>query len=114
MCRGFAAVVLVSSSLVGASERVVWQIGQPDRSYQEFAIAGDHASYQGQFPMRRPVFAVGTSRPGRHWPFIHPGPADTWAGSRVHPLAIRFSLPEQPQGVFAMCRAVGAGCGQAG
>ena len=102
MFRIVAVIVLASSSLAGASERVVWQIGEPDRNYQEFAIAGDHESYRDHFPGPRPVFTVGTSDPARHWPFIHPGPADSWAGSRVHPLAIRFSLPEEPQGVFTL------------
>ena len=61
MLHSLAAIVLVSSSLAGASERVVWQIGQPDGSYREFAIAGDHASYQDRFPTRSPVFTVGSS-----------------------------------------------------
>jgi len=102
MFRSVAVIVIVSSSLAEASERVVWQIGEPDRGYREFAVAGDFGSYPKLFPARRPVFTVGASDPARHWPFIHPGPADSWAGGRVHPLAVRFSLPEEPRGVFTL------------
>ena len=54
-----------------------------------------------------PVFTADTSRAERDWPFIHPGPADGWAGNRlgrppVHPFTIRFSLPEEPKGVFTL------------
>jgi len=85
-----------------ASEQVVWQIGRPDRSYMEFAIAKDHPAYAGRFLEKPPVFVVGQSEPGRDWPFIHPGPADAWAGSRTHPFTIRFSLADEPQGVFTL------------
>jgi hypothetical protein len=85
-----------------AAEQVVWQIGQPDRSYMEFAIAKDYPAYRERFLEKPPVFEVGKSEPGRDWPFIHPGPTDSWAGSRVHPFTIRFSLPEEPRGGFTL------------
>ena len=102
MLRDVVILVLLSPLLAGASEQVVWQIGQPDGSYQEFAIAGDHESYQDRFGSRQLAFTVGTSQPGHDWPFIHPGPVDSWAGKRVHPIEIRFSLPDEPQGKFTL------------
>ena len=48
------------------------------------------------------VFEVGRSNPARDWPFIHPGPNDAWAGLRVHPRTIRFTLAEPPRGLFTL------------
>jgi len=98
---GIVTLVLLLGT-PAAAEQVVWQIGQPDQSYMEFAIAKDHAAYGGRFVQEPPVFEVGKSEPGRDWPFIHPGPGDGWAGSRVHPFTIRFSLPDEPRGVFTL------------
>jgi len=83
-----------------AAERVIWQIGKPDGDYAEFAIAGNHAAFAREFASAPVVFTVGESRPETHWPFIHPGPADTWAGSREHPFRIRFRLDGPPKGTF--------------
>ena len=102
MLRNVVVLVLLSPLLAEASEQVVWQIGQPDGSYREFAIAGDHDSYRDRFPSGHLAFTVGTSQAGHDWPFIHPGPADSWAGSRVHPIEIGFSLPDDPQGTFTL------------
>ena len=38
----------------------------------------------------------------RDWPFIQPGPNDAWAGARVHPRTIRFTLPNPPRGLFTL------------
>jgi hypothetical protein len=94
-------LLFAQAPAVGA-EHVVWQIGQPDESYMEFAIAKNYPAYAERFLKDPPVFEVGTSEPGRDWPFIHPGPADAWAGNRRHPFAIRFSLPDEPRGVFTL------------
>jgi len=96
------ALVLLLGTPAAAAEQVVWQIGQPDQSYMEFAIAKDHGAYRDRFLAKPPVFEVGTSEPGRDWPFIHPGPVDGWADGRVHPFTIRFSLADEPRGVFTL------------
>ncbi len=95
-------LVIVVGATAPAAERVVFQIGQPDQSYTEFAIAGDYPAYAGRFLEKPPVFEVGTSEPGRDWPFIHPGPHDVWAGRRTHPFTIRFSLADPPRGAFTL------------
>ena len=95
-CLGLAA------STAAASEKVVWQIGKPDRDWHEFAIAGNYPAYEKSFGAKPPVFEIGKSNPARDWPFIHPGPTDSWAGSRVHPWTIRFQLPEPPRGAFTL------------
>ena len=101
MFRALALGLLLAAPL-RAAEEVVWQIGEPDGSYAEMAIARDYPAYEARFLAKPPVFEVGTSRPGEDWPFIHPGPVDSWAGGRVHPFAIRFSLPDEPRGRFTL------------
>ena len=35
---------------------------------------------------------VGKSDPQHDWPYVHPGPADGWAGGRAHTFTIVFGL----------------------
>jgi len=53
-------MVLASSPAMGA-ERAVWQIGKSDRSYSEFANAGNGEAYATQFGPRPIAFEVGQS-----------------------------------------------------
>lgn len=85
-----------------AAEKVVWQIGRPDRSYAEFAIARNYPAFPERFGRQPVAFEVGRSDPVRDWPFIQPGPVDAWAGNRVHPFTIRFNLPEAPRGAYTL------------
>jgi hypothetical protein len=101
-CCGAAYLVLCLAAAASAAERVVWQVGTPDHSYREFAIAANYPAFAGQFGTKPVAFEPGRSDAAKDWPFIQPGPADGWAGGRVHPFAIRFRLPERPQGVFTL------------
>jgi len=96
------AIPWLWAGLASGAERLVWQIGEPDGSYMELAIARNHPAYRSRFARKVPVFEVGKSEAQRDWPFIHPGPADDWAGRRVHPFKIRFSLADEPRGVFTL------------
>jgi hypothetical protein len=78
----------------GAQE--LWRIGEFDNSYDEFACARNHNAFAGTF-RQDPVFHLGTSVPKTDWCFVNPGPTDAWAGSRLHPFAIEFDLPEGPK-----------------
>jgi alpha-mannosidase len=75
-----------------AELRLLWQIGKPDNNTAEFALAPDHF---GQYK-DDPLFIVGASHPKRDWPYVHPGPADPWAGSREHVFTILFALKQKP------------------
>jgi len=99
-----ASAAVSASAAFGAetAETVVWQIGQPDRSYKELAIAGDYPSYVRKFMAGPVVYEVGKSTPAADWPFIHPGPADSWAGGNLHPRTVRFQLADEPRGVFRL------------
>lgn len=74
--------------LEAADLKTLWQIGTFDDSDAEFALApqGYQRFQQDGF------FTVGRSDPQTDWPYVHPGPADGWAGSRPHTFTITFAL----------------------
>ncbi len=45
---------------------------------------------------------MGQSDPHQHWPFIQPGPSDSWAGSRAHAFKITFTLSEPAPGYYRL------------
>ncbi len=70
----------------------LWQIGKPDNGYAEFALAPrDYGKFRDDA-----FFIVGQSDPKTAWPYVHPGPADPWAGSRSHTFTILFALKATP------------------
>jgi alpha-mannosidase len=86
-------VLVVCQHAASADQpRFLWQIGVPDKSAAEFAMApADYARFSDD-----PLFVVGVSEAKRDWPYIQPGPADAWAGSRPHTFTICFGLKEKP------------------
>ncbi len=87
------AAVLVGACSAGAE--TLWSLGRADETGAEFALGGNYAEYPNQFP-NDAVFTVGRSAPSA-WPFIHPGPADAWAGAKTHTLRIEFELGSIPR-----------------
>ncbi|WP_140939620.1 GH92 family glycosyl hydrolase [Sphingobacterium lumbrici] len=85
--------------------KVIWQIGAPDGSAKEFALAeGDHTKFlDHDFGWEDRFYMVGKSNPKQDFPYILPGPADTWggtsgtAGIRSHVLNILFRMRSVPQ-----------------
>lgn len=73
----------------------LFQIGEVDASYKEFAIAGDYSLYPIAFP-DDVDFQIGISNEKEKFPYIHPGPADYWAGSKPHTFRIKFNLDHLP------------------
>ena len=93
VARWFVTVWLIT--MVRAAEpglTALWEIGRGDRGNAEFALAPDG---HGRF-REDGFFVVGASDPKQDWPYVHPGPADTWAGSRRHTFVIVFGLSEVP------------------
>ncbi|RKN38021.1 hypothetical protein [Streptomyces hoynatensis] len=41
-------------------------------------------------------YVYGSSAPGTGWCYLHPGPADSWAGRRAHTFTLRFLPDEAP------------------
>lgn len=79
----------------------IFQIGKPDGDYHEFAIAGNHGAYSSRFP-KDVDFLAGRSDPARQWPFIQPGPNDTWAGGKPHAFRISFMMPRAIEGYYRL------------
>lgn len=84
------AGLLVTSTFAPAA--VLWQIGTRDRDNGEFALApkGYHQFGNDGF------FVVGRSDAKRDWPYVHPGPHDTWAGGAPHTFTIAFGVKSAP------------------
>ena len=83
----FCCVVLTANA---ASTRMLWQIGKADNANAEFSLApGDYHRFE-----RDGFFVVGQSNPKQDWPYVHPGPQDSWAGSRKHTFSILFGLKQ--------------------
>jgi alpha-mannosidase len=91
------AVMLLATLAIKAVEAgntfLLWQIGKPDHDDREFALAPD-----GYRQFREDgYFVVGQSDGQRDWPYVQPGPNDSWAGSRQHTFTIMFGLKDAPR-----------------
>ncbi|WP_086819918.1 polysaccharide lyase family protein [Allokutzneria sp. NRRL B-24872] len=87
--RGRPSPVLRASSLtsVTVSGRPVAVIGDFDRTSRGLALAPNgYQQYSARFP-------TGVDHPSTDWPYLHPGPADKWAGSKPHSFRFHFTLP---------------------
>ncbi|MBD3174250.1 MAG: hypothetical protein GF320_03650, partial [Armatimonadia bacterium] len=57
-----------------------------------------HAAYEAGA-----LFAAGQSSAATDWPFCHPGPSDTWAGSQSHEFVLLLGLADEPpEGPWAL------------
>ncbi len=74
----------------GEGGALVWEIGRADGGNAEFALA---PSGYGQY-REDGFFVVGRSEARRDWPYVHPGPADGWAGGRSHTFTVAFALED--------------------
>ena len=89
------AFVFVPDTLI-AAETTLFQIGRADDNTAEFALGPNRSGqYSAAFP-RDAIYVVGQSDPKRDWPYIHPGPADVWAGSKSHTATILFGVESAP------------------
>src|SRR5690554_3931886 len=102
-------IVIGLTTLLQGSEKkqdtgVIWQIGIKDSSAVEFALApGDYQKFLNEdFGWEDRFFLVGKSNPKEDFPYILPGPDDTWggtsrtAGIRTHVLNILFRMKSIP------------------
>jgi len=70
---------------------VLFCIGKPDGLAAEFGLTRErYPGYLHLFP-KPIVYTVGQSKPA-DWAYIHPSTNDGWAGRRVHPFTIQFTL----------------------
>jgi len=89
-------LVPTAAAQTGGEEKgePLWEIGLADGKADEFALGpGDWSRFSEKFS-HAPLFIINRSDPGTDWPYVHPGPADRWAGSQQHVFSILFSLEE--------------------
>ncbi|MBW7864691.1 MAG: hypothetical protein H3C30_09800 [Candidatus Hydrogenedentes bacterium] len=72
--------------------QTLWEIGKSDNSTAEFALApGGYGNFSADG-----LFGVGVSDPAKDWPYVHPGPADGWAGGQPRTFTVYFNLEKAP------------------
>jgi alpha-mannosidase len=70
----------------------LWRIGEADGKNAEFALApGGYSRFKNDG-----FFVVGSSEARKDWPYVQPGPADSWAGGRPHTFVVLFGLKAVP------------------
>ncbi len=107
MATVFSTPVLTAAPEAGASNstgsaKIVWQIGKEDQDYGDFALAGNNKDYHLKFPQKTLLYEIGKSNPATDWPYIQPGSADAWGTRQIQPRIIRFTLADEPRGVFIL------------
>ncbi len=85
-------LLAITTSAPAQTPALLWQIGKPDNDDREFALAPNR---YGEFRADG-FFVVGKSDAKRDWPYVHPGPHDSWAGGRPHTFSIMFGLKSAP------------------
>ncbi|MBI2299862.1 MAG: hypothetical protein HYU66_13125 [Armatimonadetes bacterium] len=74
----------------------IFRIGRHDHNYRELRLAAEG------FPafntaVREPIVVEAQGpHPEQELPYILPGPGDSWAGGRTHPVELRFKLDKVP------------------
>ncbi len=86
--------------------QVIWQIGISDNSPAEFALAPNEYKrfLEKDFGWEDNYYLVGNSNIKNDWPYVIPGPSDSWGGTwntsgwRSHTLNILFGIEKLPSG----------------
>ncbi|UOQ68811.1 GH92 family glycosyl hydrolase [Hymenobacter volaticus] len=84
--------------------KVIWQVGKADQTGAEFALAPNgFRKFVGQdFGYEDKFFFVGASKEQQDFPYVLPGPVDTWGGTwstagwRTNQVNLAFTLKEVP------------------
>ncbi len=100
----FLLSLLSLSAYAGQTNTEVWTIGKPDGSPEGFALAPDgfRQFLAKDFGYEDRVFVIGTSDEATEFPYVLPGPTDTWGGTwptsgwRTHQITVLFDLAKQP------------------
>ncbi|MBD3173535.1 MAG: hypothetical protein GF320_00025, partial [Armatimonadia bacterium] len=85
-------LALVVTAPPSLADELLWQIGERDDAHDELALGpAEYGAFAGD-----PVYVVGKSSPAEDWPYVHPGPADMWAGGTAHTFSVYFGLGSAP------------------
>lgn len=99
-----ALASLVAGSFLHAYGENVWEIGKSDSRADEFALAPDGFKdfIARDFGYEDKYFLVNRSSEKEDFPYVLPGPADTWGGTwrtagwRTHQVNILFGIDGEP------------------
>lgn len=87
------AALVLSGTAFGA-EKLIWKMGEPDRSDHEFAGAVPRTN-------QRLLLRIGAGNEARQWPRFHPGSGNGAFGGIPYRYELAFELPSPaPTGVF--------------
>lgn len=97
------AICLIGSHSVFATEKI-WNIGKHDGKASEFALAphGFKDFLAKDFGYEDKFFMIGKSEVDKDFPYVLPGPVDTWGGTwptagwRTHQVNVLFGIEELP------------------
>jgi alpha-mannosidase len=90
----FLAIMAFPALCASAADtHLLWQIGKADHDASEFALA---PKGYGQFKADG-LFIVGASDTKRDWPYVQPGPDDSWAGNSEHRFKVIFGVKQPVQ-----------------
>src|SRR6476469_6665473 len=84
MMRTIYFLCLLSLVIINCSaQNVIWTIGKTDKSSNEFALApGKFRDFVGHdFGYEDKFFLIGHSNEKNDFPYVLPGPVDTWGGT---------------------------------
>jgi predicted alpha-1,2-mannosidase len=102
---GCFAAILVSLGVLAQAE-VIWEIGLNDNSSSDLALgpSGYKDFLSKDFGYEDRYFVIGHSTPTDDFPYVLPGPDDSWGGTggtsgwRTHEVNILFGVKELPSG----------------
>lgn len=105
MYAGLSALLCFSQSKAQPGHSV-WRVGKPDNAASEFALGPNNfkSFLAKDFGYEDRYFLVGTSKVQTDFPYVLPGPDDTWGGTwgtagwRTHSVNLLFNLKNPPQG----------------
>ena len=87
-----AAMLFAAAVAAGAQDAPLFEIGRAGGKGEGLALGP--AGYRGF--ARDAVFVAGMSNAAEDWPYVHPGPSDSWAGRRVHTFQVLFGVGGVP------------------
>jgi len=101
---GFMIPMFLFLQSFGSKNKVIWQIGNADNSCAEFALAPDGYKHflERDFGWEDRSFLIGNSDIKKNFPYILPGPSDSWGGTsgtagwRSHSVNILFGIEKLP------------------
>lgn len=87
-------------------KHIIWSIGRADHSSADLALGPDgfRSFLANDFGFEDKYFLIGQSEDKESFPYVLPGPADTWGGTwstsgwRTHQINIFFGIKEIPSG----------------